>query len=36
MLKQNIVTHNMKKETIIKKIEEAEAKAGENPNPDGE
>ena len=30
------VTHNMKKETIIKKIEEAEAKAGENPNPDGE
>lgn len=31
------VTHNMKKETIIKKIEEAEkAEAGENQNPKGE
>ena len=31
------VAHNMKKETIIKKIEEIEnAKAGENPNPVGE
>lgn len=30
------VTHNMKKETIIKKIEEAEEKAGEGQNPEGE
>lgn len=31
------VTHNMKKETIIKKIEKAEkAEAGENQNPKGE
>ena len=30
------VTHNMKKETIIKKIEEIEQDPGENPNPEGE
>lgn len=30
------VTHNMKKETIIKKIEEIEQNPGENPNPEGE
>lgn len=30
------ITHNMKKETIIKKIEEKEAEAGENQNPEGE
>lgn len=30
------VTHNMKKETIIKKIEESEQNLGENPNPEGE
>ena len=30
------VTHNMKKETIIKKIEEIEQDAGENLNPEGE
>ena len=30
------VTHNMKKETIIKKIEEIEHNTGENPNPKGE
>lgn len=30
------VTHNMKKETIIKKIEEATKESGENPNPEGE
>ena len=28
------VTHNMKKETIIKKIEEIEHDPGENPNPE--
>lgn len=30
------VTHNMKKETIIKKIEEIEQDPGENQNPEGE
>ena len=30
------VTHNMKKETIIKKIEDAEQATGENQNPEGE
>ncbi len=30
------VTHNMKKETIIKKIENAEKVTGENQNPEGE
>lgn len=30
------ITHNMKKETIIKKIEEKEAETGENQNPEGE
>ena len=30
------VTYNMKKETIIKKIEEIEQDPGENPNPEGE
>ena len=30
------VTHNMKKETIIKKIEDAEKATGENQNPEGE
>lgn len=30
------VTANMKKETIINKIEEAEKEAGENQNPEGE
>lgn len=30
------VTHNMKKETIIKKIQELTAEAGEGQNPEGE
>lgn len=30
------ITHNMKKETIIKKIEKAEKEAGESQNPEGE